>query len=85
MMVESGLTDLMAVSGNGFVLKWGDHGAFSPITNKLITNTETQITPYTAHGLFKGLLSPLLEIKGIENNITTVKIGPSNMATDSIL
>ena len=68
--MESGLADLIALNGNGLALKCGDHGAFKPTTNKLITNTVTQITPYTAHGLFNGLLSPLLEINGMENQNT---------------
>jgi hypothetical protein len=75
MIVESGWADFIALKGSGCVLKRGDHGAFKPMTNKLITNTVTHITPYTAHGLFNGLLSPLLDINGIENKITTVKIG----------
>ena len=52
---------------------------------RLITETKTQRTPNIAHGRFKGLRSPLLEINGMENNKKIVSNGPTVIAIDSIL
>jgi len=59
MIVESGLSDLIALNGNGLALKCGDHGAFKSTTDKLITNIVTQIPPYSAHGLLSGFFPPV--------------------------
>ena len=74
-----------ALRGNGVALKSGDQGAWSPITSRLMTKTNTQRTPNMAQGLFSGLLSPLFDRKGMDSKIMTVSTGPIIMAMDSIL